>query len=59
MWFFDGWIGCRLLQNNNITGPIPSEFGRLSKLQTLDLSNNLFTGHIPPSLGQLEVLQYM
>ncbi|KAK4417535.1 protein NSP-INTERACTING kinase [Sesamum alatum] len=25
-----------LLQNNNITGPVPAEHGRLSKLQTLD-----------------------
>ncbi|KAF3548701.1 hypothetical protein DY000_02000651 [Brassica cretica] len=34
-----------LLQNNNITGKIPSEFGRLTRLETLDLSDNFF--HVP------------
>ncbi|XP_057482120.1 protein NSP-INTERACTING KINASE 1-like isoform X3 [Actinidia eriantha] len=32
-------IGLLLLQNNDITGPIPAEIGRLSKLHTLDISN--------------------
>ncbi|KAM7464407.1 hypothetical protein LguiA_032528 [Lonicera macranthoides] len=48
-----------LLQNNNISGTIPSELGRLEKLRTLDLSNNFFTGEIPPSLAHLESLQYL
>ncbi|XP_020977879.1 protein NSP-INTERACTING KINASE 1-like isoform X2 [Arachis ipaensis] len=48
-----------MLQNNNITGPIPSELGKLPKLQTLDLSNNFLSGEIPPSLGHLRSLQYM
>lgn len=52
-WFF------RLLQNNNISGPIPPEIGKLSELKTLDLSNNYFTGGIPTSIGQLESLQYL
>jgi Leucine-rich repeat (LRR) protein len=50
---------CRLLQNNNITGPIPAELERLSKLHTLDLSSNFFNGEIPPSLGHLRSLKYM
>lgn len=49
----------RLLQNNNITGPVPPEVGKLSKLHTLDLSDNLFTGEVPASLGHLRSLQYM
>ncbi|MED6124961.1 hypothetical protein PIB30_063941 [Stylosanthes scabra] len=48
-----------VLQNNNITGPIPSELGRLSMLQTLDLSNDFFDGEIPQSLGHLRTLHYL
>ncbi|KAI5388492.1 hypothetical protein KIW84_074253 [Lathyrus oleraceus] len=45
--------------NNNITGPISSELGKLSMLQTLDLSDNFFNGKIPTSLGHLRKLQYL
>jgi hypothetical protein len=48
-----------MLQNNNITGPISSELGKLSMLQTLDLSDNFFNGKIPTSLGHLRKLQYL
>ena len=50
---------CRLLQNNNISGSIPPEIGKLFGLHTLDLSNNEFSGAIPTSLGNLRGLQYL
>lgn len=49
----------RLLQNNQVSGPIPAEIGKLSELQTLDLSGNLFVGEIPSSLGFLTRLSYL
>ncbi|URE29171.1 NSP-interacting kinase [Musa troglodytarum] len=48
-----------LLQNNNISGSIPPEIGKLFRLHTLDLSNNEFSGAIPTSLGNLRGLQYL
>ncbi|KAF2321407.1 hypothetical protein GH714_040999 [Hevea brasiliensis] len=45
--------------NNNITGHLPSELGRLSILKTLDLSNNFFNGQIPSTLSNLKNLQYL
>lgn len=55
-WWF---LTCRLLQNNNITGKLPSEIGRLKRLETLDLSDNFFRGEIPFSIGYLRSLQYL
>jgi Leucine-rich repeat (LRR) protein len=49
----------RLLQNNNIKGKIPAEIGRLTRLETLDLSDNFFHGEIPFSVGYLQSLQYL
>ncbi|KAG6473488.1 hypothetical protein ZIOFF_067405 [Zingiber officinale] len=48
-----------LLQNNNISGLVPQEIGKLSKLHKLDLSNNKFWGEIPASAGSLKGLQYL
>ena len=41
------------LGNNNLTGSIPPELGRLSTLTGLYLNNNNLTGSIPPELGNL------
>ncbi|KAF9603834.1 hypothetical protein IFM89_038017 [Coptis chinensis] len=48
-----------LLQNNNITGPIPKEIGRLANLHTFDISNIVLTGEVPSSLDHLKNLQYL
>ena len=45
------------LYNNNLTGPIPPELGKLGSLQWLNLSDNNLTGPIPPELGKLGSLQ--
>ncbi len=36
-----------------MTGPIPSEYGELSKLEILDISSNTLTGSIPESFTAL------
>ena len=41
------------LQDNNLTGTLPAEFGGLSNLTDLVLYNNHLTGEIPPELGGL------
>lgn len=47
-------ISYRLFQNDNLTGPVPVEMGRLWKLQTLVLSDNLINVEIHYSLGHLK-----
>lgn len=42
----------RLLLNNNLlSGPIPSELGKLTRLYDMDLSDNRLSGSIPTELG--------
>ncbi|KAI3452633.1 hypothetical protein Pfo_009297 [Paulownia fortunei] len=38
------------LENNQLTGPLPSYLGSLPNLQELYIQNNSLTGEIPPSL---------
>ncbi|PKI50607.1 hypothetical protein CRG98_028994, partial [Punica granatum] len=55
----EGFVVSLLLQNNQLSGPIPVEIGKLSQLQTLDLSGNQIDGEIPSSLGYLTHLTYL
>lgn len=40
---------CRALNNNKLTGPIPSSLGALSKLYWLDVAYNSLNGSLPVS----------
>ncbi len=61
------WYGVRVdgrgrvvrlsLGSNALTGPIPSELGKLSNLTSLSLSSNALMGPIPPELGDLSQLE--
>ena len=46
------------LTNNNLTGSLPPELSRLTKMFFLSLYNNEITGPIPPELGNLSDLGY-
>ena len=46
-----------ILHNNNLTGEIPGELGKLANLQRLYLYGNALTGEIPGELGKLDNLQ--
>ncbi|KAJ8541534.1 hypothetical protein K7X08_002350 [Anisodus acutangulus] len=47
------------LSFNALTGSIPPEIGRLSKLKQLSLSSNLFQGQIPKEIGSCSELQQL
>ena len=47
------------LDNNNLTGPIPSTLGQLTNLEELHLYSNQLTGMLlPQELGNLRNLKY-
>jgi Leucine-rich repeat (LRR) protein len=47
------------MENNDLTGTIPSELGQLTQLETLFLHENALTGTIPSWLGQLSLLKQL
>ena len=47
------------LYENQLTGSLPAELGRLTQLRRLELFHHQLTGAIPPELGQLTQLQYL
>lgn len=47
------------LGENNLTGTIPNEIGRLRKVHSLDLSGNNLTGALPQTLEQLQALEWL
>ncbi|KAK4433642.1 Leucine-rich repeat receptor-like tyrosine-protein kinase PXC3 [Sesamum alatum] len=47
------------LDNNSLTGPVPSELGMCKRLALLNLAQNGLTGLLPPELGNLTNLQVL
>ena len=46
-----------LLNDNGLTGEIPSELGQLTKLTTLLLQGNELSGMVPSEVGELTLLE--
>ena len=46
-------------ENNDVTGGIPTELGRLRSLKALNLNNNIFTGAIPSEMGNLPEVKHL
>ena len=44
------------LDDNALTGPIPTQVGQLTSLEWLDLDDNALSGPIPTEVGQLTSL---
>ena len=52
----EGRVAQLVLQSNNLSGSIPPELPRLTRLWDLSLQRNNLSGPIPPELGQLTSL---
>ena len=55
----DGRVITLVLSNNNLTGSIPAEIGKLSNLDVLLLQRNQLTGSIPAEIGNLSELAWL
>ena len=44
-------------ENNALTDSIPSEFGKLSSLKTMNLGKNNLSGSIPTEMGNLSEMK--
>ncbi|WP_281635416.1 leucine-rich repeat domain-containing protein [Flavobacterium marginilacus] len=55
----DGHVVRIFLNNNQLSGTIPPEIGKLTELKRLTLVGNSITGTIPPEIGQLRQLQIL
>ena len=53
----DGTVPKLVLNDNQLSGPIPPELGGLTNLEGLDLYGNQLTGAIPAELGSLTNLE--
>lgn len=53
----DGRVTKIDLEDNNLSGSIPSSIGNLTELLSLDLSENNLTGNIPSEMGNLIKLE--
>ncbi|KAG5254847.1 LRR receptor serine/threonine-protein kinase [Salix suchowensis] len=53
------WKNCEILRNCSMTGSIPEDLGKMTVLDTLDLSFNKLTGTIPGILGSLTKIKFM
>ena len=53
----NGWVISLDLSRNNLSGPLPTALGHLTRLERLDLSRNNLSGPIPTVLGQLATLE--
>lgn len=54
-----GRVSSLILQENNLTGPVPPELGDLANLTHLDLNNNDLTDSIPSELDKLTDLEHL
>ena len=55
----NGRVNGLLLDDNQLTGKIPSELGSLANLEWLQLNNNQLTGTIPAELGRMTNLMVL